>query len=90
MRAIFINHCHPEMSHVCAIRLGHFAQVMADRGHEIVLLVQAHPRDADCPSPERVAAELAAHDWSAPYVLPCSPQGFVKARRAVGCVGFWA
>lgn len=82
MRAVFINHCHPEMPHVCGIRLGRFAEAMAARGHEIVLLVEAYPRDADCPTPERVAAELAVHDWSAPYILPCRPKGHLAARRA--------
>lgn len=82
MRAVFINQCHPRMPHVCGVRLGRFAEAMAARGHEIVLMVQAHPRDAECPSPERVAAELAAHDWSKPYVLPCSPSGHLPARRA--------
>ena len=81
MRCVFINQCHPDMPHVCGVRVGRFAEALAARGHEIVLLVEAYPKDAPCPSPERVAAEFATHDWSKPFVLPCRPVGFEKVRR---------
>ena len=82
MRAVFINQCHPDMPHVCSLRVSHFAEALVAVGHEIIVLVEAYPRDAICPSPEMVGAALVTHDWSKPFILPCQPKGFVKARRA--------
>mgnify|MGYP001215357510 CR=1 FL=1 len=82
MRAVFINQCHPEMPHVCSLRVSHFAEALVAFGHEVILLVEAYPRDAPCPSPDTVETALATHDWSKPFILPCRPEGFVKARRA--------
>ena len=82
MRAVFINQCHPEMPHVCSLRVGRFAEALVASDHEVILLVEAYPRDAPCPSPESVATKLIAHDWTKPFILPCQPEGFVKARRA--------
>ena len=82
MRAVFINQCHPEMPHVCSLRVSHFAEALVAFGHEIIVLVEAYPCDSPCPSPEAVEGTLATHDWSKTLILPCQPKGFVKARRA--------
>ncbi|HER27349.1 MAG TPA: hypothetical protein ENI69_09605, partial [Rhodospirillales bacterium] len=70
MRAVLINHCHPQMDHVCAVRMATFATAMAQRGHQIVLLSGAgsgHVSIADH------RTRMANHDWSSPYTLPCKP-----------------
>ena len=82
MRAVFINQCHPEMPHVCSLRVGRFAEALVASGHEIILLVETYPRDAPSPSLDSVASELATHDWSKLFILPCRSAGFVKAQRA--------
>lgn len=82
MRAVFVNHCHPDMPHVCGLRLGRFARAMVARGHEVVLLCQAYPEGAACPTPEQVTAGLALHDWSEPYIVGCPPIGHAAARKA--------
>ncbi len=83
MRAVFINHCHPERDHVCGLRAGRFAEALAARGHEIVLLCEVLPGGEPAPGPEKLASAMEAHDWSRPFVLACRPAGFdwaVKAR----------
>lgn len=71
MRLVFVNQAHPEVAHVCAMRLWHFARAMADRGHQVVLLTGEAP---DQPGVGVTAAEvperLAGHDWASPLVLP--------------------
>ncbi len=70
MRAVFVNQCHPEMPHVCAVRLREFAAAMARRGHRVVLLTETlGPGDA--PSPEPLRARIKAHDWRTPLHVDC-------------------
>ena len=71
---VVVNHCHPQMPHVCAVRLREFAGALARRGHRIVLLVAGSQNLGASPPPEMVAAELDRHDWSRPYVLACVPR----------------
>ena len=73
MRAVFVNHCHPETPHVCAVRLREFARAMAARGHRIVLLTATLRDDDPGADPRRLGAALAAHDWSDPFGLACRP-----------------
>lgn len=82
MRLIFINHCHPDMPHVCGLRFGRFADAMAARGHQVVLLTENYPRDATTVTAAQLTDGLATHDWSTPYVLACSLIGHENARRA--------
>lgn len=74
MRAVFVNHCHPEMPHVCAMRLREFAAALATRGHAVVLLTETLNRTDPAPPPERVREDLARHDWSRPFWLACPPR----------------
>lgn len=73
MRAIFINHYHPQARHIGAVRLREFAQALAARGHQIVLLTGpvGAPAPIDPVIPARLAADLASHDWSRPFTLSC-------------------
>jgi hypothetical protein len=71
MRAVFVNHLHPDAPHIGSVRLRSLAEGMAARGHQVVLLTES-PRPDD-PPPASVEAMLAAHDWSKPLVLGCPP-----------------
>lgn len=73
MRAVFVNHCHPDTPHVCAVRVREFANAMAERGHRIMLLTATlTPEDRDIAS-DALASALRDHDWSRPFRLPCRP-----------------
>ena len=56
MRAVFINHCHPEIDHVCGMRAGRFAEAMVANGHKIVLLTQTLHKNNDSFPPEELEA----------------------------------
>jgi hypothetical protein len=81
LRAVFINHCHPDTPHVCATRMREFANAMAARGHRIVLLTETlNPGDAG-PDPAALPGLLEAHDWSSPFNLACPPRATVVTAR---------
>jgi hypothetical protein len=74
MRAVLVNHCHPDTPHVCATRMVRFAEALAERGHQVVLLtetLEGHPADH---RPEDLAAGLERHDWAAPFHLAIAPR----------------
>jgi glycosyltransferase involved in cell wall biosynthesis len=73
LRAVFVNHCHPDTPHVCAVRLREFAHAMAARGHRIVLLTATLAPDDAGDDPAALPTALAAHDWTAPFRLACRP-----------------
>ena len=73
MRAVFVNHCHPDTPHVCAVRLREFANAMAARGHRIVLLTATLARNDDGDDPAALPAALGRHDWVRPFRLACRP-----------------
>tara|TARA_R110002110_G_scaffold56163_10_gene159877 strand:+ start:197 stop:1399 length:1203 start_codon:yes stop_codon:yes gene_type:complete len=84
MRAIFVNHCHPDEPHICAVRLREFARVMAGRGHQIILLTETLSDDDPGITSEVLAARLASHEWSQPFSLDIAPFGhrmLSQARR---------
>ncbi|KIL97695.1 hypothetical protein CCC_00756 [Paramagnetospirillum magnetotacticum MS-1] len=74
MRAVLVNHCHPDTPHVCATRMARFAEALAARGHQVVLLtetLEGHPADY---RPEDLAAALGRHDWASPFRLAIAPR----------------
>ena len=73
MRALFINHCHPETPHVCALRMKSFAQAMADKGHQILLLTEALDNEEAEESHELISQSLINHNWSRPFILSVTP-----------------
>ena len=81
MRAVFVNHCHPDTRHVCAVRAREFAREMARRGHRIVLLTETLRPDDPAETPDDLAARLEAHDWAEPFRLACAPLGHPLLRR---------
>jgi len=74
MRAVFINHCHPDTPHVCALRLRSFAEAMAARGHQIVLLTETLNMDDAGQDWSQLPDDLTSHDWSEPYRLAARPE----------------
>jgi hypothetical protein len=81
LRAVFVNHCHPDTPHVCAVRAREFAEAFARRGHQVVLLTATLlPEDATEP-PADLRGRLGEHDWQTPFRLACAPRGHVLLRR---------
>ncbi len=75
MRAVFVNQCHPDTPHVCAVRMREFAAAMARRGHQVVVLTETlRTQDGDH-APDDPAERLAGHDWSAPLHMACDRAG---------------
>ena len=85
MRLVFINNTHPLTPHVSGMRLFHFANAMAQRGHQVVLLTGAPPNGTIVnASHGNLALQLDAHDWSKPMVLSVTPlpDRLLRAMRA--------
>lgn len=63
MDILLVNGTHPATPHISGVRAGRFAAELAKLGHRCVLI---------CPPPAgrpAAAGSIAAHDWSAPYLL---------------------
>ena len=73
MRAVFINHCHPDMSHICAVRMREFAHAFAAMGHQVVLLTESLGDEPSSVSAENMSDEIDQHDWSLPFYLSIKP-----------------
>lgn len=86
MRAIFVNHAHPEVRHVSGTRLASFAAALAHRGHEIVLVTSTLSANNPVKTPEQVSSEIASWSWERPYHLACSslPNWALNAIRQSG------
>lgn len=74
MRAFFVNYAHPLVPHVSGLRVSRFADALARKGHQVVLLTATLQGDALPKSPDKVCLELEMHDWSRPYHLACLPR----------------
>ena len=82
LRAVLVNHVHPDSKHVSALRMRSFAESLTAQGNEVVLLTETlNPTDAAKPV-SQVNHELINHDWSRPYVLACRPAPSLLLRRA--------
>lgn len=73
MRAIFVNYSHPDTPHVSGMRVPRFAEAMARRGHQIVLITKTLQDNDLAKPPEQVKEELLNHDWNEPYHIACKP-----------------
>lgn len=73
MRAVLINHCHPDTPHICGVRLREFAACLAARGHQVVLLSAPLEGQAGTATPEAAGKLLGAHDYSDPFRLAAAP-----------------
>lgn len=81
MRVVVVNHCHPEMPHVCAVRAREFAGALSRRGHRVVLLTGTLRPDDPAEDPAAFGERLRRHDWAEPLRLACRPQGHPILRR---------
>jgi len=74
LRAVFVNHTHPDEKHVSALRMMSFARALAAAGHKVVLLCETLAPDDAAVDIADLGADLASHDYATPYVLGCRPQ----------------
>ena len=73
MRAVFVNYAHPDTPHVSAMRIRYFAEAMAQRGHQVLLVTSTLNEHEISKDKEQVRKELEMHDGSRPFHLACSP-----------------
>jgi glycosyltransferase involved in cell wall biosynthesis len=73
MRAVFVAHTHPATPHVAAQRFSRFADAMARRGHQILLLTEARDSHPVTQS-DTLALTLEQHDWDLPLHVACRPK----------------
>lgn len=73
MRAVFVNQCHPETPHVCAVRMRSFARALAVKGHRIVLLTECLGDEAAGSGPRDLTERLARHRWDEFFHVGCRP-----------------
>lgn len=83
MRLVFVNHAHPATPHVSGMRLGHFAHVMAQRGHAVILLTASLSDEQVAPSLHAALEDLAAHEKGTPLFFSVQPRPYwpIKAVR---------
>lgn len=74
MRAIFVNHCHPDCPHICGTRAREFANALARQGHRVLLLTETLRRTDPASDPVLLPGALAAHDWQSPFRLAVRPK----------------
>jgi len=72
VRAVFVNHCHPQMEHVCALRARCFAEAMSGLGHQVVLLTETLA-EGSATELGALSSTLADHDWSRPFCVAVEP-----------------
>lgn len=82
IKILIVGHCHPDFPHVCALRTKGFAEGLARRGHEVVLMTGALPDATSMPPVDTVLENLSKHAGGAPLVLGCLPRGHTWSRGA--------
>jgi hypothetical protein len=73
MRVVFVNHSHPAMPHVSGQRAWRFAQELAKRGHQVILICEWREGAPPAPDADHMADLLAGHDWSQPLIVAVKP-----------------
>lgn len=73
IKILIVGHCHPDLPHVCALRMKGFAEGLSRRGHEVVLMTGALPDATSMLSADTVIENLSQHTGGAPLVLGCLP-----------------
>lgn len=81
MRIVVVNHCHPDMGHICAARARAFAEALTRRGHAVVLVSESLS-GADGDTAEDLTQRLARHDWAAPLFAAARPRPAPLLTRA--------
>jgi len=73
MRVVVVNHTHPSVSHVSGMRAWHFAQALAARGHQVMLICERPDTDQPGPDAPALEARVRDHDWRRPLVVAVKP-----------------
>lgn len=84
MRILAVNHLHPDEPRIGGVRVARFAEALAGRGHQVVLLTAPLGEAGPGTDPAGLAEALARHDWSLPFHLvagPCASPALAAARR---------
>ena len=68
IKILIVGHCHPDLPHVCALRTKGFAEGLARRGHEVVLMTGALPDATSMPAADSIIDSLSGHTGAAPLV----------------------
>lgn len=79
MRLLFVNHLHPNTGLVGALRMQRFAEELATRGHQVLLLCACHEGIPD--TPESFQARISNHDWTHPLLLAVRDDSFTKLQH---------
>ncbi|MFT5487690.1 MAG: hypothetical protein ACI9JL_004351 [Paracoccaceae bacterium] len=82
IKILIVGHCHPDFPHVCAFRTKGFAEGLAGRGHEVVLLTGALPESSAMLPANTVIERLSQRSETGPLVLGCLPRGHGWSRGA--------
>ena len=82
IKILIVGHCHPDLPHVCALRAKGFAEGLARRGHEVVLMTGALPDATSMRPVDTVLENLSKHAGGVPLVLGCLPRGHNWSRGA--------
>ncbi len=78
MRIVIVSPCHPDTSHVCALRGRAFADALAAMGHRVLLITPPLEEAGKGSDPDGLPARLDTHDWSQPYsVSACYRSGSI-------------
>lgn len=67
MRLVVINSCHPDTTHVCGLRARAFAEVLAARGHQIILVTEPYELTGQISDLDALPDLIQAHDWTVPF-----------------------
>lgn len=73
MKAVFVNHSHPDLPHVSSMRARYFAESLARMGHQVIVMTATMNESDDGPAPDELLASLNTWDWNRPFHLPCRP-----------------
>jgi hypothetical protein len=84
MRLVIVNACHPDSSHVCALRARSFADALARKGHRLLILTPPLDETGKGSDPAGLADRIAGHDWPKPLHVasPYSPGSPLPRLRA--------
>jgi len=74
LRVVIVNHMHPSVPHVSAMRAWYFACDLAARGHQVVLICEWTTGAPPAPDSERLCGLLRGTNWSHPLVVAVQPR----------------
>ena len=80
MRIVFINQLHPDTGLIGSVRLSRFAEELAIRGHQILMVCESSGA-GECV--EELGRRLSSHDWTTPLIVAVgsAPDRISQLRR---------